>query len=198
MLRKGYPITEHVYFILEEAQNSLDRFVLTKGLFNRYRKLFSEARNMGLHWILITQRLQDLSTYFRCRTSLAIGKISLDDWDLKLKRMLSPLGFGKQILEMPIGCFYFSCINDTVQFPKFQIGKAEEWRQKQAKTREPQKKSSVLKDVVKGVFNFIFSTPKAQKPSGTPSKQQQEQTDEDERDEDELNEEQEFLDKDMW
>lgn len=196
MLRKGYPITEQVYFVLEEAQNSLDRFVLTKGLFNRYRKLFSEARNMGLHWILITQRLQDLSTYFRCRTSLALGKISLDDYDLKIGRMLKPLGIGKGILEMPIGCFYFSCINDTVQFPKFQIGKATEWTQKKPEVVK-KKKDSVLKDMVKGVFNFIFSTPKPQKPKGTPTREQEQQRDEDERDEDELNEEQEFLDSDL-
>ena len=196
MLRKGYPITEHVYFILEEAQNSLDRFVLTKGLFNRYRKLFSEARNMGLHWILITQRLQDLSTYFRCRTSLAIGKISLDDWDLKLGRMLKPIGCSKEILDMAIGNFYFSCINETVQFPKFETGKATEWIQKKPEVVK-KKKDSVLKDMVKGVFNFIFSTPKPQKPRGQITKEQQKQIDEEAEDEDMLNEEQEFLDSDL-
>jgi hypothetical protein len=75
---------------------------------------------MGLHAILITQRLQDLSAYFRCRTSLAIGKIQLDDYDLKLKRMLQPIGNQKEILKLPIGSFYFSGINDVIAFPKFQ------------------------------------------------------------------------------
>jgi len=162
MLRKGYPITDKVYFVLEEAQNSLDRFVLTKSLFNRYRKLFSEARNMGLRWILITQRLQDISTYFRCRTSLAIGKISLDDWDLKLNRMLKPIGCGKQILKMPIGSFYFSCINDIVQFPEWQKSKAKEWHPKQTiqyktvKASEKKKhgKLSVIGDIVKAIFGI--------------------------------------------
>jgi hypothetical protein len=166
MLRKGYPITENVFFLLEEAQNSLDRFVLTKGLFNRYRKLFSEARNMGLRWILITQRLQDLSTYFRCRTSLAIGKISLDDYDLKLNRMLKPLKVGKEILDMPIGSFYFSCINDMVQFPEWQKAKAKEWKPKQAKIEyakipeTPKKKHSTLKAIAKGFYNLIFGIPR--------------------------------------
>ena len=196
MLRKGYPIQEHVYFVLEEAQNSLDRFVLTKGLFNRYRKLFSEGRNMGLSWILISQRLQDLSTYFRCRTSLAIGKISLDDFDLKIGRMLKPLGIGKGILDLPIGCFYFSCINDTVQFPKFETGKATEWFPKKPEVVK-KKKDSVLKDMVKGVYNFIFSTPKPKKPKGQLTREQEKEIEQEEQDDDELNEEQEFLDSDL-
>jgi hypothetical protein len=152
LLRKGYPITENVYFILEEAQNSLSSFVLSKSLFNRYRKLYSEARNMNLRWILITQRLQDLSTYFRCRTSLAIGKISLDDWDLKLKRMLSPIGCGKEILEMPIGSFYFSCVNEVVQFPKWQKIKGKEWIPKIPEKSQPKAKK---KSLLRRIWDFI-------------------------------------------
>lgn len=197
MLRKGYPIKENVYFILEEAQNSLDRFVLTKGLFNRYRKLFSEARNMGLHWILITQRLQDLSTYFRCRTSLAIGKISLDDWDLKLGRMLKPLQIGKSILEMPIGCFFFTCINEAVQFPDWKKAKAKEWKMQETQKPE-QKKGSVLKSVVKDLFDIIFKTPQVKRPQVKLSREQQEQTELDERDEDEENEDEELLGEDLF
>jgi hypothetical protein len=95
LLRKGYNLDRHYYFILEEAQNSLDSKILSSKLFRRYRKLFSEARNMNLHWILISQRMQDLSTYFRARCSLAIGKIGLDDYDLKLRRLLKPIDDGK-------------------------------------------------------------------------------------------------------
>lgn len=144
LLRKGLPIKEHVYFILEEAQNSLDSKILSSKLFRRYRKLFSEMRNMGLHAILITQRLQDLSTYFRCRTSLAIGKIQLDDYDLKLKRMLSPIGNQKEILKLPIGSFYFSGINDTIAFPKFETAKPKMWIPKISEPK-PIKKKSLLR-----------------------------------------------------
>jgi hypothetical protein len=158
MLRKGYAITDRTYFVLEEAQNSLDAKILSSKLFRRYRKLFSEMRNMGLHAILITQRLQDLSTYFRCRTSLAIGKISLDDWDLKLNRMLKPIGCGKQILKMPIGSFYFSCINDIVQFPEFTLNKPKEFKPNISEqtlpsyvTIEPQQETTIQK--IKKFFN---------------------------------------------
>lgn len=64
MLRKGYPIKERIYFVIEEAQNSLNNQVSSK-LFRQYRKLFSEMRNMNLYSILITQRIQDLATFFR-------------------------------------------------------------------------------------------------------------------------------------
>jgi hypothetical protein len=148
LLRKGYRINEHVYFVLEEAQNSLDAKILSSKLFRRYRKLFSEMRNMDLRAILITQRLQDLSTYFRCRTSLAIGKIGLDDYDLKLKRMLKPIQNQIDILNLPKGSFYFSAINDIVHFPEFQTAKAKEWIPK----LEPKPKPKGLKDVIKAWF----------------------------------------------
>ena len=144
LLRKGYEIKKHYWFILEEAQNSLDRFVLSKRLFNRYRKLFSEARNLNLHWILITQRLQDLSTYFRARTSLAIGKIGLDDFDLKLKRLLKPIPQARQkILNLPRGTFFFTAINDFVEFPKFNPSKPKEF--KPTKPQKKPKKSTIWK-----------------------------------------------------
>jgi hypothetical protein len=54
LLRKGYPMKEQIYFVLEEAQNSLDGHILSSKLFRRYRKLFSEMRNMGLQAVLIT------------------------------------------------------------------------------------------------------------------------------------------------
>lgn len=137
MLRKDYPIKEKVYFVLEEAQNSLSNQVLSSKLFRKYRKLFSEMRNMGLYAILITQRLQDISTYFRCRTSLAIGKIALDDWDLKVKRLLTPIQDKDRILKMPKGNFYFTSINDIIAFPIYQPSKPTEF--KQSTTEQPKK-----------------------------------------------------------
>jgi hypothetical protein len=147
MLRKGYPINERIYFILEEAQNSLSAQVLSSKLFRRYRKLFSEMRNMGLYAILITQRIQDISTYFRCRSSLGIGKVALDDWDLKIKRLLSPIKDKERILDMPKGSFYFTAINDIIAFPMFKPSKPIEYKPKieQKPIEQPQKKSIIQK-----------------------------------------------------
>jgi hypothetical protein len=142
LLRKGYPIKEKVYFVLEEAQNSLSNQVLSSKLFRKYRKLFSEMRNMGLYAVLITQRLQDISTYFRCRTSLAIGKIALDDWDLKVKRLLSPIQDKDRILAMPKGSFYFTAINDIIAFPIYNPSKPTEFKQP---TQQVKKYPSIIK-----------------------------------------------------
>lgn len=142
LLRKGYSINEDVYFVIEEAQNSLDSHILSSKLFRRYRKLFSEMRNMKLHAFLITQRLQDLSTYFRCRTSLGIGKVQLDDFDLKLKRMLTPIGKAKDVLTLEKGSFYFTAIDDIIHFPKWTPQKPKRWTPRKP---EPKKESLVAK-----------------------------------------------------
>jgi len=176
LLRKGYEINQHIYFILEESQNSLDNRILSSKLFRRYRKLFSEMRNMSLHAILMTQRLQDLNTYFRCRTSLAIGKVSLDDFDLKLKRMLQPIKTKIDVLNMTKGEFYFTSINDKIKFPMFQIGKATEWKIDE----EPKKKTIWQK-----IIDAIVKPEEIKKYE----KHEQEQFYRDEEDEDQLTEE---------
>ena len=110
-------------------------------------------RNMELYAILISQRCQDVNTYFRCRVSQAIGKIALDDWDLKIKKLLSPISNKERILAMPKGCFYFTAINDLIQFPLFQPSKPEEWKPKpieQPKAQPKNKKS--LFDIMREIF----------------------------------------------
>jgi len=153
LLRKGYKLNNHVYFVLEESQNSLAKSVLSSKLFRRYRKLFSEMRNMNLHMVLLSQRIQDLSTYFRSRCSLGIGKISLDDYDLKVKRLLSPLGkkTRNQVLDLPRGSFYFTSIHETVAFPKWNPQKPNEFKpiiQKQQEAK-PQPKQSLVQRIIK-------------------------------------------------
>lgn len=150
LLRKNYELKNHVYFVLEESQNSLDSKVISSKLFRRYRKLFSEARNMNLHWILITQRLQDLSTYFRARTSLAIGKIGLDDWDLKLRRLLKPIENKEQILKLERGSFYFTAINDIASFPDFKPCKPKEFQYCEP---EPEKSKTLFQRIKEACTN---------------------------------------------
>lgn len=87
--------------------------------------------------------MQDLSTYFRARCSLAIGKIGLDDYDLKLRRLLKPIDNGKQILGLDRGSFFFSSINDIVQFPKFKLQEPNEF--KYTIKPRPQKKGLIQK-----------------------------------------------------
>jgi hypothetical protein len=175
LMRKGYSLKEDVYFIIEEAQNSLDGHILSSKLFRRYRKLFSEMRNMRLHAILISQRLQDLSTYFRCRTSLGIGKVNLDDFDLKLRRMLRPIGKDREVLDMPKGSFYFTAINDIIAFPEWKAQQSQQWTP-QAKPKEQKSENRLLK-LAKNFLGFFSPdwTPRSYK---TPQKEETEDLDE--------------------
>ena len=104
-------------------------------------------RNFGLFAVLITQRIQDLNTYFRCRTSLGIGRISLDDWDLKIRRLLRLIEDKKKILTMPKGSFYFSAINDIITFPMFKPSNPKEFipNIKQLQPQKPKRKTLTQK-----------------------------------------------------
>jgi hypothetical protein len=131
MLRKGFKIKQRTYFILEESQNCLNANVTnSKKLFNKYRKIWSEFRNMELYAILITQKYTDLGTFYRNRASLGIGKVNLAEWELRIKKLVSPIKDKDKILNMPKGCFYFTEINDTIQFPLFKPSKPEEYKPK--------------------------------------------------------------------
>jgi hypothetical protein len=140
MLRKSYPIGTKTYFVISEAQNCLSSFNGTNNakLFSKLRKCFSEFRNMELYAILDTQKYTDIATFYRNRCSLAIGKVNLAEFDLKVKKLLTPLKEEKEkVLELSKGTFYFSAINDFISFPKYTPYKPIEWRPKQREIAQP-------------------------------------------------------------
>ena len=144
LLRKGLKIKKRTYFILEESQNCLNANVTnSKKLFNKYRKIWSEFRNMDIYAILITQKYTDLGTFYRNRASLGIGKVNLAEWELRIKKLLSPIDAKDKILNMPKGCFYFTEINDTIQFPLFQPSKPTEFKPHIATTKQEPKKEGL-------------------------------------------------------
>jgi len=112
-------IKYHVVFIIEEAQNILDRTVVDKKIFNKLRKMFSEARNLKIHFIMATQRCQDINTRIRGRSRFLIGKVNLDDYNLKIRRLLRNSKYCKQVLTLPKGSFIYPDKDVIVKFPKF-------------------------------------------------------------------------------
>ena len=143
-LYKGYKKREKVIFIVEESQNIFDSSTLSKKLFNRLRKMFSEARNLDLHFVMCSQRLQDLNTRIRGRTRLMLGNVSLDDYELKIMRLLRHSKYKKEILEFPRGTFLYTAQDEIIKFPKFETTeKPYEVKLKidlKPKPQEPQKK----------------------------------------------------------
>jgi len=114
---------QRIIFIIEEAQNVFDSSVINKRVFNRLRKIFSIARNLDIHFILASQRLQDLNTKIRGRCRLLIGQVSLDDYELKIRRLLRHSKHNKTILMLERGKFLYPYMDSIIQFPKFEINK---------------------------------------------------------------------------
>jgi len=119
-LYKNYKKREKVIFIVEESQNIFDSSTISKKLFNRLRKIFSEARNLDLHFVMCSQRLQDLNTKIRGRTRLMLGNVSLDDYELKVRRLLRHSKYRKEILNFERGTFLYTATDTVIKFPKFE------------------------------------------------------------------------------
>ena len=108
--------------------NVFDSSTISKKIFNRLRKIFSVARNLDLHFVLASQRLQDLNTKIRGRTRLLLGQVSLDDWELKIRRLLRNSKYRTEILTLEVGKFLYTANDSLVQFAKFsQDGKPYLW-----------------------------------------------------------------------
>ena len=116
---KAYEKQERIVFVIEEAQNVFDSSIVSKKLFNRLRKIFSVSRNLGLHFILASQRLQDLNTKIRGRTKLLIGNVSLDDYELKVNKLLRHSAYRQKILNFERGTFLYTANDSLIKFPKF-------------------------------------------------------------------------------
>jgi hypothetical protein len=135
---KGYEKTERIVFFIEESQNVFDSSTVSKKIFNRLRKIFSVARNLDLHFILASQRLQDLNTKIRGRTRLLIGQISLDDYELKIRRLLRNSEYKTEILTFERGKFLYPATDTVIQMPLFeQNGKPFEYVPQIAQQPQP-------------------------------------------------------------
>jgi len=128
---KDYHKTERIIFIIEESQNVFDASTISKKIFNRLRKIYSVARNLDLHFVFASQRLQDLNTKIRARAELLCGPPCLDDFDLKFYRLLRNSQYRHEILHFEIGEFLWTTKDKIVRFPRFDSrGKPFEIQQK--------------------------------------------------------------------
>jgi len=112
-------IKQNVIFVCEEAQNLFDSTIISKKLFNKLRKMYSESRNLKLHFVMCSQRLQDLNTKIRGRTQLMLGRVNIDDYDLKIHRILRNSQYRKQVLNFKVGEFVYAPTDTKIQFNKF-------------------------------------------------------------------------------
>lgn len=116
---KDYQKTERVIFVIEESQNVFDASTISKKIFNRLRKIFSVARNLNLHFVFASQRLQDLNTKIRARAEPLYGSPTPDDFDLKLYRLLRNSKHRNNILNFKRGEFLWASKDKIIKFPLF-------------------------------------------------------------------------------
>ena len=194
-------IKEKIVFIIEESQNVFDSSTISKKLFNRMRKIYSVSRNLGLHYIMCSQRLQDLNTKIRSRTRLLVGRISLDDFELKFSRLLRHSKHRKNVLSLPKGVFLYPALDSLIAFPRFkQDSKPYQWKPKSEPKPEykPQKpkreplltrfRKSKIARVLRAIIDFP-TTPQPRRESAKPKYDVSYGSDTWEQEDDELTEE---------
>jgi len=120
--KKNIKKKERIIFIIEESQNLCDSAVISRNLFSRFRKKFAVARNLNIHFILTTQRFQDISTKIRGRALLMVGRVNVDDYELKVRRLTRHSKYRAKLTDktqMTKGKFLFIPSDKLIQFPIF-------------------------------------------------------------------------------
>jgi len=156
---------ENYWFLVEESHNLLDSTVIAKRTFNKLRKVQNEFRNLRMHMICVALRLQDLSPKIRSKMSILLARVSLDDYQLKVRNLLRNSKFRDSITELDKGKFVFpESDTEFATKPFEQVGKPYKWQPKE----KPKPKLTLFQRVVGKIFNLpedSFNTePQAKKP----------------------------------
>jgi hypothetical protein len=142
-----HSVGEHIYFLVEESHNLLDSTVIAKKIFNKLRKIQNEFRNLNMHLVCIALRLQDMSPKIRSKMAILLGKISLDDYQLKIRALLRNSAFKNEICTLAKGRFVFPTTDETLDVQPFEPkGKPYEYIEPQRP--KPQKKPSLFARLV--------------------------------------------------
>jgi len=186
-------VNAHYWFLIEEAHNLLDSTVIAKKTFNKLRKIQNEFRNLKMHMVCVALRLQDLSPKIRSKMAIILSKVSLDDYQLKVRNLLRNSTFRNEITRLEKGKFVFPETDETLLTQPFQqIGKPYEWKPtEQPKPTEPvfdrasypkpQRKVSLVQDI-KNVIKFFLGIPQQPTPTKKPSKSSEKETEDSEED----------------
>jgi guanylate kinase len=100
-------IHESFWFLCEESHNLLDSSTVQKKTFQKLRKIQNEFRNLNMHLICVALRLQDLSPKIRTKMSILCSRVSLDDYQLKVRNLLRNSKYRDEITLLEKGKFVF-------------------------------------------------------------------------------------------
>jgi hypothetical protein len=148
-------VNENYWFIVEESHNLLDSTVIAKKTFNKLRKIQNEFRNLKMHLICVALRLQDLNPKIRSKMLILLARISLDDYQLKIRNLLRNSKFRDLITELPKGKFVFPQLDAMLSTEPFsQNGKP--YEVKPAIAEQPKKKKRNLFKTICEIFNAPY------------------------------------------
>ncbi len=110
----------------------------------------AEFRNLKMHLICVTLRLQSLSPKIRSTMSILCSRVSLDDYQLKVRNLLRNSEYRDVITELPKGQFVFPELDLLLTTEPFkQVGAPYEVKA-QIQQSQPQKKVGFWK----ALWNF--------------------------------------------
>ena len=115
-----HTINEQIWFLVEEAHNILDSTVIAKKVFNKLRKIQNEFRNLDMHMICVALRLQDLNPRIRTKMSILLARVSLDDYQLKIRALLRNSVYRDEITNLEKGQFVFPQTDEIIETQPFQ------------------------------------------------------------------------------
>lgn len=119
-------LMEWILYGLEETQNSLGRYALIRKEGQKLLKMISEARNYNQSFIIVGQRLADISTSLIERASgYLFGKMTGDNDLSKLRRICgSDIEMDDFVKKLQLGEFIYWNGSSAYQFncPKYKSG----------------------------------------------------------------------------
>jgi hypothetical protein len=145
-------VNEHYWFMVEESHNLLDSTVIAKKTFNKLRKIQNEFRNLKMHMICVALRLQDLSPKIRSKMSILLSRVSLDDYQLKVRNLLRNSEFRDSITQLEKGKFVFPELDAMLTTEPFKQN-GQPFQIKPKAEPQPQKKKGIL-DRILGALSY--------------------------------------------
>lgn len=167
-------VNENFWFIVEESHNLLDSTVIAKKTFNKLRKIQNEFRNLKMHLVCVALRLQDLSPKIRSKMSILLARVSLDDYQLKVRNLLRNSKYRDIITDLPKGKFVFPQLDLMLSTEPF-IAKGKPYEVKPILKQKPQKKKGLLKRIGNFISEVLMPIPKATLPEQNENEEESEE-----------------------
>jgi hypothetical protein len=131
-------LPEQYVIISEETEAVFDNSTLDRKIMSRTRKQYAEMANLRIAMFSCSQRLTEISAKFRGKVdTYLIGHSSIEDFDLKLGRLLRYSKHKRDVLGLPQGVFLDTKTDALVKFPDFRADGTPYRVKRKSETQKP-------------------------------------------------------------